>query len=87
MDLEVPAQTLEGTAIKDRQDLIEQYVASELDKFGRIVDRKTAEAEVDEWLLKQATNAPNQTTAVDLVLALAVFVAAFGFGLFVSQPK
>ena len=87
MDLEVPEQTVEGTSIADREDLIEQYIASEKAKFGREIDRGTAEAEVDEWLLKQATNATGQTSAFDLVAAAAVFVAAFGAGLFFAQPQ
>ena len=37
---------------------------------------------MDEWLLKQATNASAKTSAVDLALAGAVFVAAFGSGLY-----
>ena len=85
MDLEVPEQTLTGQAIEDREDFIDQYIASEKAKFDRDIDRATAEAEVDEWLLKQATYAPAQTTSTDLALAVGVFIAAFGAGLYFAN--
>ena len=37
---------------------------------------------MDEWLLRQATNASAKTSGIDLALAGAVFVAAFGAGLY-----
>lgn len=85
MDLEVPDATLSGDSINDREDLIIKYIASEKDKFGRDIDRATAEQEVDEWLLKQATYAPGQTSTADLAIAATVFVAAFGAGIFFSK--
>jgi hypothetical protein len=85
MALEVPEATLAGSAISDREDMIAQYILSEKDKFGRVIDQATAEAEVDEWLLKQATYAPSKTTAADLAVAGAVFVVAFGAGLYFAN--
>jgi len=85
MDLEIPESTLEGVSISDREDLIMQYVESEKAKFGREIDRATAEAEVDEWLLKQATFAPAKTSGTDLALSALVFVAAFGGGLYFAN--
>ena len=64
MDLEVPEATADGASIADREDFINKYMASERSKFGREIDRATAEAEVDEWLLKQATFAPAKTRYV-----------------------
>jgi len=64
MDLEVPEATADGDSIADREDFINKYMASERSKFGRELDRATAEAEVDEWLLKQATFAPAKTRCV-----------------------
>ena len=64
------------------QDLITKYIASEKEKFDRVIDRATAESEVDAWLLKQATNAASQTTGTDLAVAAGVFIAAFGAGLY-----
>ena len=64
MDLEVPEATADGDSIADREDFINKYMASERSKFGREIDRATAEAEVDEWLLKQATFAPAKTRYV-----------------------
>ena len=61
MDMEVPEATTDGVSIADRDDFIEKYIESEKAKFGRDIDRATAEAEVDEWLLKQATFAPAKT--------------------------
>ena len=87
MDLEVPDETLEGTEIADREDFIDKYITSEKAKFGREVDRATAEAEVDEWLLRQATYAPAQTTPVDLVAAGCVFIAAFGTGIYFASQQ
>ena len=87
MALEVPDETLDGAKIADREDMVSQYIVSEQEKFGRVVDRATAEAEVDEWLLKQATYAPAQTTGADLAIAGAVFVAAFGAGLYFAQAS
>lgn len=87
MDLEVPEATLGGDSISDRDDLVKKYIASEKDKFGRDVDQATAEAEIDEWLLKQATYAPSKTTAVDLALAATVFVGAFAAGLFFANKS
>ena len=46
MALEVPDETLEGSKIADREDLIAQYIESERAKFGREIERATAEAEV-----------------------------------------
>ena len=85
MALEVPDETLDGAAIGDREDFIKQYIASEKEKFGREVDQATAEKEVDAYLLKKATNAAAQTSGADLVTAGAVFVAAFGIGLFFAN--
>ncbi len=85
MALEVPDETLDGAAIGDREDFIKQYIASEKEKFGREVDQATAEKEVDAYLLKKATNAAAQTSGSDLVTAGAVFVAAFGIGLFFAN--
>jgi hypothetical protein len=82
MALEVPKATATGSEIADREDFIRQYIVSEQERFGREIDRATAETEVDEWLLKQATNASTQTTSADLAIAGAVFVAAFGLGLY-----
>ena len=82
MELEVPDATLDGTEIANRDDMIVQYIASEKEKFGRDIDQATAEREVDEYLLKKATYAPAQTSGADLAIAGAVFVAAFGVGLF-----
>ena len=82
MNMEVPETTLDGAAIGDRDDMVAKYILSEKEKFGRVIDQATAEAEVDAWLLKQATYAPAQTTSVDLAIAGAVFVAAFGAGLY-----
>jgi len=85
MALEVPDETLEGSKIADREDLIAQYIESERAKFGREIERATAEAEVDAWLLKQATFAPAQTSTADLAIAATVFLATFGVGLFVAN--
>lgn len=87
MDMEVPEATLTGQEIADREDFIAKYIASEKQKFGREIDRATAELEVDEWLLKQAVNAPAKTSASDLAIAAAVFVAAFSAGLYFAQPQ
>jgi hypothetical protein len=46
MDMEVPEATVEGEAIADREDLIEKYIVSEMQKFDREIDRATAEREV-----------------------------------------
>lgn len=61
MDLEVPDSTVDGMSIADREDFVVKYIESEKAKFGREIDRTTAEAEVNEWLLKQATYAPAKT--------------------------
>ena len=85
MDLEVPDATLSGDSIADRAEFVRKYIENEKEKFGRDVDQATAEKEVDEWLLKQATYAPAQTSTADLALAAAVFVGAFGAGLFFAN--
>ena len=85
MALEVPDATLEGSSITDRDDLIQQYIASEQEKFGRTLDLATAEAEVDEWLLKQATYAPAKTSGADIAIAAAVFALAFGSGIYFTS--
>lgn len=85
MDLEVPEATLDGVDITDRDDMIAKYIVSEKEKFGRVIDQATAEAEVDAWLLKQATYAPAKTSGADLAIAGAVFVAAFGAGLYFAS--
>ena len=82
MALEVPDATVDGASIADREDMIRQYITSEKEKFGRVIDAETAEAEVDEWLLRQATNASAKTSSIDLALAGAVFFLAFGTGLY-----
>ena len=64
------------------QDMVAKYIISEKEKFGREVDQATAEAEVDAWLLKQATFAPSQTSTADIAIAGAVFVAAFASGIY-----
>ena len=87
MEMEVPETTADGEAIASREDMIEKYMESERAKFGREIDRVTAEGEVDEWLLKQATYAPSKTTAVDLALAATVFVGAFAAGLFFANKS
>lgn len=85
MDYEMPSSTLEGSAIADREDFIEKYIKSEKDKFGRELSREEAEREVDEWLLKQATFAPSRTSAMDVVIAIAVFLGAFAVGTFLNK--
>jgi hypothetical protein len=85
MNAEVPETTLEGKPLSDRDDLVAQYIVSEREKFGRELDQATAENEVDEWLLKQATLAPAKTTTTDLALAVGVFIAAFGSGLYFAN--
>ena len=85
MNAEVPDATLDGKPLSDRDDLVAQYMVSEREKFGREIDQATAEAEVDEWLLKQATLAPAKTTTTDLALAVGVFIAAFGSGLYFAN--
>lgn len=84
MAMEVPNATLSGEGIADRDDFVRQYIASEKEKYDRDIDVATAEREVDAWLLKQATAASSKTTSTDLVVAVLVFVAAFGSGLFFS---
>ena len=64
MEMEVPETTADGEAIASREDMIVKYMESERAKFGREIDRVTAEGEVDEWLLKQATYAPSKTRCV-----------------------
>lgn len=86
MEAEMPSSTLTGQAIQDREDFIVKYIASEKEKFGREISRKEAEAEIDAWLLKQATAAPSKTSTSDVVIAALVFVAAFGGGLYFSAP-
>ena len=85
MDLEVPDATLDGLSIADRADFVDKYIASERAKFGRQLDRETAEREVDEWLLKQATFAPAKTSSADIAIAAAVFFATFVGGLYFAQ--
>lgn len=85
MALEVPETTLEGDAIGDRADFVRRYIDSEREKFGREVDQATAEKEVDEWLLKQATFAPANVNTSDIAAAAAVFVLSVAFGLFVAH--
>jgi hypothetical protein len=80
MDLEVPEQTVAGNDIQGREDFVRQYIESEREKFGREVDNATAEREVDEWLLKQATNASTKTSAADIAASVLVFALAFGVG-------
>merc|ERR1712194_211400 len=67
MDLEVPEQTVAGNDIQGREDFVRQYIESEREKFGR---------EVDEWLLKQATNASTKTSAADIAASVLVFALA-----------
>ena len=83
--MEVPDATVDGDAISDRDDFVQQYIVSEKEKFGREVDQATAEKEVDAWLLKKATNAGSNVDTSDLVVAGAVFVAAFGFSLYFAS--
>lgn len=85
MDLEVPDSTVDGMSIADREDFVVKYIESEKAKFGREIDRTTAEAEVNEWLLKQATYAPAKTSGADLALAALVFIGAFGGGLYFAN--
>ena len=77
----MPVATIDGRGIEDKEDFIRQYRESEKAKYGREISREEAEAEVDEWLLRQATFAPSKMSATDMGLALVVFVAAFGGGL------
>lgn len=85
MDFEVPSVTLEGTSIQDRADFVSQYIESEKAKFGREIGRAEAEAEVDAWLLKQATAAPAKSSVFDVASAVLVFVAAFGSGIYFNS--
>ena len=85
MDMEVPDTTLDGQKLADRADLVAKYIASEKEKFGREIDQATAEAEVDEWLLKQATFAPQKTTNTDLALTAGVFLTTFCAGLYFAN--
>ncbi len=85
MDLEVPERTADGSQIVNKEDFIAKYIVSEKEKFGRDIDEATAEAEVDQWLLEQATNASSKTSGSDLALGLAVFVITFGGGLYFAQ--
>jgi hypothetical protein len=87
MDLEVPSVTLEGTSIQNRDDFVRQYIESEKAKFGREIGLAEAEAEVDAWLLKQATAAPAKTSVLDVASAVLVFVAAFGSGVYFNSPS
>ncbi|KAL1520461.1 hypothetical protein AB1Y20_022042 [Prymnesium parvum] len=84
MAYEVPSSTLDGTSIDDREDFVTKYIESEKAKFGRELTREEAEREVDQWLLKQATFAPAKSTAADIFLAVAVFLGAFGVGIFLN---
>ena len=85
MALEVPDETADGSAISDREDFVRQYIASEREKFGREIDQETAEKEVDEWLLKQATFAPSKVDSSDIAIAAAVFFASLFLGLYFAQ--
>ena len=85
MNMEVPDSTLDGLKLEGRDDMVAKYIVSEKEKFGRDVDQATAEQEVDSWLLTQATYAPAQTTTGDLVAAAAVFLLAFGSGLYFAD--
>lgn len=81
---QMPEQTVDGQSIEGRDDFVQQYIASEKEKFGRDVDLATAEREVDAWLLKQATAAPSKMGAGDVAAAVLVFVVAFGASLYFS---
>lgn len=49
-----------------------------------VIDQATAEREIDQWLLKQATNASAKTEFSDIALGAFVFLLAFGYGIFAS---
>ena len=66
--------------------MVAKYIVSEKEKFGREIDQATAEAEVDEWLLKQATYAPTKTTNTDLVLAAGALLRHLRDGHLLCQP-
>jgi len=85
MASEVPETTADGQEIRDREDFIAKYIISEKEKFGRELTYEEAALEVDTWLLKQATNAPAKTSSADVGIAIAVFVAAFGVGLYFAN--
>jgi len=87
LDLEVPDATADGDAIANREDMIEKYIISEKEKFNRDIDRATAEREVDEWLLQQATNAAAKTSPTDVAAAVIVFFAAFASGLYFAAQN
>lgn len=85
MDMQVPAATLDGASIEDREDFVTQYIASEKEKFGRELTRDEAAAEVDEWLLAQATSASTNLDKSDVGLGAVVFLAVFAAGLYFAQ--
>jgi hypothetical protein len=64
-----------------------RYIVSEKEKFDRDIDRATAEREVDEWLLQQATNAAAKTSPTDVAAAVIVFFAAFASGLYFAAQN
>lgn len=84
MEYEMPTATLEGMSIENREDFVRQYIESEKAKFGRELGTAEAEAEIDAWLLKQATAAPAKSSAFDVLSAVLVFIAAFGSGIYFS---
>ena len=85
MDMQVPGATLDGASIEDREDFVTQYIASEKEKFGRELTRDEAAAEVDEWLLAQATSASTNLDKSDVGLGAVVFLAVFAAGLYFAQ--
>ena len=78
MELEMPSTTLDGASIDDRADFVAKYIVSEREKFGRELSVAEAEAEIDAWLLKQASQP--KTNAGDIGVGALVFLAAFGIG-------
>ena len=72
MDMQVPGATLEWTT------LVKAHVPAEL-------TRDEAAAEVDEWLLAQATSASTNLDKSDVGLGAVVFLAVFAAGLYFAQ--
>ena len=87
MESALPNLTLDGVPVQDRDDMVEQYIVSERQKFDREITREVAEFEVDAWLLKQATLRPSQMNRADAIAAVAVFFGAFALQLWYNRPK
>jgi hypothetical protein len=87
MESALPNATLDGIPVQDRDDMVEQYIVSERQKFDREITREVAEFEVDAWLLKQATLRPSQMNRGDAIAAVAVFFGAFALQLWYNRPK